>query len=285
MATFAAATERVRIASDVVVLPFAHPVLLAKTIASLDVLSGGRLTLGVGVGGDYASEYAAMAGPAGRARRAALTRAWRSSAASSPTSGFSYAGRYFTIEDVGIAPRPLQQPYRSGSAAPRRPPSAALRGSATAGSAAFASERKFARLVGDLHGFLAGRGRPAAEPHVWGASCSSTWIPTGAGPAPARPPRRRGVPSPRRDHRGPLRRGRAGRGMRVERVREPTWRRARRDRAPPALRLRRSGRASSTAWRRRSCAGQRGDGWQDGPTSRPRRGEGRAPRGGRSESA
>ena len=60
MATFAAVTERVRIASDVIILPLRDPVLIAKTIASLDVLSGGRVIFGIGVGGDHPAEYAAM---------------------------------------------------------------------------------------------------------------------------------------------------------------------------------------------------------------------------------
>src|SRR5437667_12700798 len=49
-AAVAAATKRIRIRTNVLVLPYHHPVRLAKQIASLDELSGGRLTLGVGTG-------------------------------------------------------------------------------------------------------------------------------------------------------------------------------------------------------------------------------------------
>lgn len=51
LATAAAVTDRVRIVSNVVVAPMHDPVWLAKQTATLDVLSGGRLTVGVGVGG------------------------------------------------------------------------------------------------------------------------------------------------------------------------------------------------------------------------------------------
>jgi alkanesulfonate monooxygenase SsuD/methylene tetrahydromethanopterin reductase-like flavin-dependent oxidoreductase (luciferase family) len=46
----AGATEKLRLVTSVLVLPYRNPVLTAKTVASLDVLSGGRVTLGIGVG-------------------------------------------------------------------------------------------------------------------------------------------------------------------------------------------------------------------------------------------
>ena len=50
MGVLAGATQRARIGTSVLVLPYRNPVLLAKTVASLDDLSGGRITLGVAVG-------------------------------------------------------------------------------------------------------------------------------------------------------------------------------------------------------------------------------------------
>jgi alkanesulfonate monooxygenase SsuD/methylene tetrahydromethanopterin reductase-like flavin-dependent oxidoreductase (luciferase family) len=50
MGAAAAATERVRLALTVVVLPMHSPVLVAKQVATLDVISGGRVTLGLGIG-------------------------------------------------------------------------------------------------------------------------------------------------------------------------------------------------------------------------------------------
>lgn len=62
MAAAAAVTERVRLALTVVVLPMHSPVLIAKQIATLDVISNGRVTLGLGVGA-RAEDYRAVGAP------------------------------------------------------------------------------------------------------------------------------------------------------------------------------------------------------------------------------
>src|SRR6202162_6548305 len=59
----AGATERLRLVTSVLVLPYRNPVLTAKVVASLDVLSGGRLTLGVGAGW-LQEEFDALGSPA-----------------------------------------------------------------------------------------------------------------------------------------------------------------------------------------------------------------------------
>jgi probable F420-dependent oxidoreductase len=161
LATFAAATTRARLASDVIILPLRDPVLIAKTVASLDVLSGGRMIFGVGVGGDHPAEYAAMRVPlaerGGRANESLeIVRGLLTGAR------FSYAGRHYAVRDVSIAPRPLQPavPIWVGGTS-----EAALRRAARHGDgwiAAFASERKFARLADTLRGLLAAEGRSAA---------------------------------------------------------------------------------------------------------------------------
>ena len=167
LATFAAVTSRIRIASDVIILPLRDPVLIAKTVASLDVLSGGRMIFGVGVGGDHPAEYAAMRVPLHERG----TRANESLEIVRGLLGherFSYRGRHFTIKDVAIAPRPLQAalPIWVGGTS-----EAALRRAARYGNgwiSAFASERKFARLAETLRGFLAEEKRPE-QGFTWGA--------------------------------------------------------------------------------------------------------------------
>ncbi|MET0698281.1 MAG: LLM class F420-dependent oxidoreductase [Mycobacterium sp.] len=86
--TFAAAvTERIKLGTGVIILPQRNPVVLAKQVASLDVLSGGRLLLGVGVGW-LAEEFAAVGVPwPDRGRRhddyvEAMRALWRDTRAS-----------------------------------------------------------------------------------------------------------------------------------------------------------------------------------------------------------
>ena len=158
MATFAAVTERVRIASDVIILPLRDPVLIAKTIASLDVLSGGRVIFGVGVGGDHPSDFAAMRIPM-KERGARANESLEIVKGLWANERFSYEGKHFNIRDVAIAPRPLQPsiPIWVGGTSEM-----ALRRAARYGDgwiAAFSSVGKFARLSSDLRALLQEAGR------------------------------------------------------------------------------------------------------------------------------
>jgi len=104
----AARTRRVRLGTSVLVLPYHNPVRLAKAAATLDVLCGGRLVMGVGVG-LIEKEMQAMGTPF--AERGAYTDEaisvmrvlW---AAEEPR----FAGKYYRFEGMKFSPRPLQTP-------------------------------------------------------------------------------------------------------------------------------------------------------------------------------
>ena len=106
----AGATERLRLVTSVLVLPYRNPVLTAKMAASLDVLSGGRLTLGVGAGW-LKEEFAALNSPAFEAR-GAVTDEWilifKQLWSQSPAS---FNGRFYRYSDIRCEPFPLQQPH------------------------------------------------------------------------------------------------------------------------------------------------------------------------------
>ncbi|HET8617509.1 MAG TPA: LLM class flavin-dependent oxidoreductase [Acidimicrobiales bacterium] len=111
LALLTAWTERVRVGSAVLVLPLYQPVVVAKQLADLDARSGGRVTVGVGVGGEFAGEFAAVGVPV--AERGARTdeamdllRAlWRG-------GPVTHHGRFFDLDGVRL--RPVATPGAAG---------------------------------------------------------------------------------------------------------------------------------------------------------------------------
>lgn len=108
MAAAAQRTRRIRLGAAVVVLPFDNPLRSAEDYAMVDVLSGGRLNLGVG-SGYLAHEFAGFGiDPAEKRERFdegldILLTAWTG-------ERFSYRGKYHTVEDVQINVVPVQKP-------------------------------------------------------------------------------------------------------------------------------------------------------------------------------
>jgi probable F420-dependent oxidoreductase len=107
--TYAAAfTRTIRLATGVLLLPQHSPLILAKELASLDVLSGGRLMVGIGVGWSEA-EYEALGVPYNeRGARAGDYLAAMRAIWSEGTP--AYAGRFVSFHDVVAYPHPIQRP-------------------------------------------------------------------------------------------------------------------------------------------------------------------------------
>jgi probable F420-dependent oxidoreductase len=107
LAAVAGATRRIRLATGVLIAPLRPAVLLAKTAATLDALSGGRLDLGVGIGWQE-EEFAALGVPMDR-RWGRTMDALRACRALWQTDGAaSFASDTVTFERVWCAPRPAQ---------------------------------------------------------------------------------------------------------------------------------------------------------------------------------
>lgn len=102
----AAATERLRLATGILILPQRSPAILAKELATLDLLSGGRVTLGVGVGW-LEEEFVALGVPFEHrgARTDEYIEALRALWGDDPAT---YAGRYVAFERVHSYPKPVQ---------------------------------------------------------------------------------------------------------------------------------------------------------------------------------
>jgi probable F420-dependent oxidoreductase len=108
LAHVAARTERIKLGTGVIVLPQRNPLVLAKQVASLDVVSGGRLILGIGVA-YLEPEMRAIGVPMeGRGSRAdeylaAMRALWEQEAP-------AYRGQHLEFEGVDAHPRPVQRP-------------------------------------------------------------------------------------------------------------------------------------------------------------------------------
>ncbi len=113
LAYVAALTKRVRVGVAVLCLPFRNPVVTAKQIATLDVLSKGRLILGVGVGaasgtGNRDFEVLGVSRDDKYRRTREYVKAMQT-IWTEPTPSFS--GRYVSFEPTELDPKPAQKPY------------------------------------------------------------------------------------------------------------------------------------------------------------------------------
>lgn len=102
----AAVTERLRLLTNLAVMPYRNPFLLAKAAATVDKLSGGRLILGLGAGYQK-SEFHAL-GVDFDERNALFDEALDVLGLHWSGDTFSYQGRHFSAKDVIALPRPAQ---------------------------------------------------------------------------------------------------------------------------------------------------------------------------------
>ncbi len=105
----AGVTKHIRLMSAITLVPLYPAALLAKLGAALDVASGGRYTMGVGVGGEFPNEFEACGVPVKqRGSRTddaleVLTRVWSE-------TDVTYEGRYTTLKNFSLKPLPIQKP-------------------------------------------------------------------------------------------------------------------------------------------------------------------------------
>ncbi|MSQ07386.1 MAG: LLM class flavin-dependent oxidoreductase [Dehalococcoidia bacterium] len=111
LAAVAAQTRRVRLGTAVLLMALRHPVLLAQTLATVDLISQGRLVVAAGVGGafnDAQQQEWRNAGvlPSQRARRLKeMVQVVKGLGSGQP---FSFHGRHFDLDDVVMEPKPVQ---------------------------------------------------------------------------------------------------------------------------------------------------------------------------------
>lgn len=111
LAAIALRTREIKLGTMITPLPRRRPWKLARETVTLDHLSGGRLILGVGLGGNYYGEYSDFGEDTDAKARgemldeglAILTQLWSG-------KQVSYAGKHYQLAQVQFLPKPLQQP-------------------------------------------------------------------------------------------------------------------------------------------------------------------------------
>src|SRR3954451_2068219 len=111
LAAISQRTERIHLGLGVVLLPFSHPIRTAERVATMDILSGGRVEFGTGRGASPL-EYQAFQRPFEQSRQLwednldAVLGIWAA-------DGEPYTAdhEYWSVPDVGVYPRPVQEPH------------------------------------------------------------------------------------------------------------------------------------------------------------------------------
>jgi alkanesulfonate monooxygenase SsuD/methylene tetrahydromethanopterin reductase-like flavin-dependent oxidoreductase (luciferase family) len=170
LAAMATATERIRLGPMVTPLARRRPVKVARETATLDRLSGGRLTFGVGLGSDhFAQEYSITGEELDDRRRAAmLDESLEILAAAWSGEPVHHRGEHYTVDGMRFQPRPVQRPgvpvWVAGFYGKPRPVRRAARhqGFFPLG---LDQPEQLAEVVADLAGLRREAGRDPAEPY------------------------------------------------------------------------------------------------------------------------
>lgn len=107
LAAFAGRTKRIKLGTAVYLLPLRHATITAKSVATLDILSGGRTILGIGVGGEYPKEFESVGvnvkerGARTNEAIPLLRRLWSE-------EHVTHDGKFFPLDDVSMNPHPPQ---------------------------------------------------------------------------------------------------------------------------------------------------------------------------------
>jgi probable F420-dependent oxidoreductase len=159
LARLSALAERAKVGTSILLLPLYQPAIVAKQIADLDNATGGRVILGVGVGGEYPQEFRACGVPIEeRGRRTnemipLLRRLWTA-------EEITHEGRYYPMRDVKIHPAPVQPGGPPIIVSGRKEP--AMRRAALLGDGWLPymySARRYAASVATIHEIAADAGR------------------------------------------------------------------------------------------------------------------------------
>ena len=110
LAFLAGQTAAIRLVTSVIIVPHRNPLVAAKALATLDVLSGGRLVVGVGVGW-MREEFEALGLPPFEERGAVTDEYLRAFKELWTSDAPEFDGKYVRFRDISFLPKPVQQPH------------------------------------------------------------------------------------------------------------------------------------------------------------------------------
>jgi alkanesulfonate monooxygenase SsuD/methylene tetrahydromethanopterin reductase-like flavin-dependent oxidoreductase (luciferase family) len=108
-AAIAARTNRIRIASGVLLMPFHNPIRLAEDIATVDVISGGRFELGVGIG--FKREEFQGFGVSSKERGARTDQSLEIIRRALSGETVTFKSDFFDFQNIKVTPEPIQKPH------------------------------------------------------------------------------------------------------------------------------------------------------------------------------
>ena len=109
LSAIAQRTSRIRLGTFIIILPFHHPVRVAEDAATVDILSKGRLDLGVGQG-YVVSEFDSFRIPRSQ-RGGRVEEGVELIRRCFTEENFSFDGKYYQMKNVNLTPKPVQKPY------------------------------------------------------------------------------------------------------------------------------------------------------------------------------
>ena len=110
LAFLAGQTARIRLVASVIIVPHRNPLVAAKALATLDVLSGGRLVVGVGVGW-MREEFEALGLPPFEERGAVTDEYIRAYKELWTSDDPTFQGKYVSFDNISFLPKPVQKPH------------------------------------------------------------------------------------------------------------------------------------------------------------------------------
>lgn len=159
MAYMAARTSRIKVGSAIMLFPLRHPTVVAKAVSSLDVLSGGRIVLGIGIGGENPKEFESTGVPL-KERGPRASEGLQVVRRLLSEDHVTHQGRFFQFQDITMEPKPVQKPSVPILVAGRR--DGAMRRAARYGDGWFPylySPEQYAKSVEKVRAFAQETGR------------------------------------------------------------------------------------------------------------------------------